>query len=81
MSRDVKFYESLFPYHIFHSTLAEVKQSTSSENPPHIWVDDDTHNMTMNDEPQRGEIGEETGQKRSTRSHRALGTLITQCQM
>lgn len=71
MSRDVKFYESVFPYHIFHSTSAEGKPSTTSESQPHIWVDDDTHNTTVNDGPQRDETGEEPGQRRSTRNHRA----------
>ena len=41
VSRDVRFYESIFPYHIFHSTSADASTCSNTNNQPSLWIGDD----------------------------------------
>lgn len=42
VSRDVRFYESIYPYHIFHSTSSQPENpSNLTTLPKHTWVDTD----------------------------------------
>lgn len=77
MSRDVRFYETIYPYHIFHFTSVDGSDTNgqSSDNHQSIWIDpeDTAELLEENNEGREESQGPKNDQplRKSSRDHRA----------